>query len=84
MLGMRTARPARANAAALRPLHRPFRNAAMTTSKRTAAQAEMNSVEGIGSKVVVLSGNRGLGLEVVRTWRAALAALLKGSFGAVC
>lgn len=64
MLGVRTARNAQANAAALRTFRRPFRSG--MTSKRTAAQAEMNTVEGIGSKVVVLSGNRGLGLEVVR------------------
>lgn len=37
-------------------------------SKRlTMAQAESAGVEGIGSKVVILSGNRGLGLEVVRS-----------------
>lgn len=38
----------------------------VVSRRHIMSQAETGSVEGIGSRVVVLSGNRGLGLEVVR------------------
>ena len=61
--GFRAARPFCTSG---KPVHRPM------SSKQTAARAlEGKHVDGIGSKVVIISGNRGLGLEVVRCWAQA-------------